>query len=174
MREGGSLTVALAGNANVGKSLRGNESVLIHCNGKWKTIQIGRLVDEILGSSNPIKNDGSEYTMPNDLFVLSLNLNTLKIEEKRVSHVFRHGERRKLLRVKTSSGRWVNATQDHNFIVLRNGKPEATEGEWLAVGDRLPVIEDVSSQESESVLGFWEYLSQKIHANDDRSIENLV
>jgi len=174
MPEPRSLTVALAGNANVGKSLSGNESVLIRFNRKWKTIRIGRLVNEILTSTTPAKNNGSEYAVPNDLFVLSLNLNTMKVERKRVTYVFRHTERRKLLRVKTSSGRRVNATRDHNFIVLRRGKPEAIDGGGLAVGDKLPVAENVASEGLGSFQRMAEDLSQEIQVNDDRSTEKLI
>lgn len=140
------FTVALAGNANVGKSIACHEKVLVKRGGRWETVQIGNLVDTILSSLPSAKIGETEYAAPRDLYVLSLNLNTLKVEERKVAYVLRHKERRKLLFLKTSSGRTVTATQDHNFIVLRDGKPEVVDAKRLLIGDMLPAIEGASYQ----------------------------
>lgn len=138
------FTVALAGNANVGKSIAGYEKVLVKRGGRWETVKIGELVDSILSSLSPVKIGETECAAPKDLYVLSLNLDTLKVEERKVAYVLRHRERRKLLLLKTSSNRAITATQDHNFIVLRDGKPAIVDAKRLLIGDIVPAMEGMS------------------------------
>ncbi|MFX1520548.1 MAG: ferrous iron transport protein B [Promethearchaeota archaeon] len=156
------LRVALAGNANVGKSLSGNEFIFVNKDLQWKIIKLKNLVNksfEIL-SSERIKD--TDIAKPQNLFVMSLNLKTLKVEKKRVTHILRHTEHRKLLHLITSSGRELKATKDHNFIVLRNGKLAIIDGEELSIGDQLPITEKLRIRQSKPLLDLGKYLLESV------------
>lgn len=135
------FTIALAGNANVGKSIAGDEKILVNYDGRWETIRMKDLFRSKQDSSPTIIGD-SEGFKPKNLFILSLNLDNLKVKVKEVAYVLKHREKRPLVRVETSSKRSVTATQDHNFIVLRNGMINVVDANQLAIGNQLPLIEN--------------------------------
>ncbi|MEM2964781.1 MAG: ferrous iron transport protein B [Candidatus Bathyarchaeia archaeon] len=133
------FTIALAGNANVGKSISGDEEILVNHDGLWETFKIKNIFNSM--SDSPITvTGGFQGFKPNDLFALSLNLDVLKVEVGKVAYVLKHEERRELVQIETSSKRSVTATQDHNFIVLRDGKINVVDADHLLIGDQLPSI----------------------------------
>gem|GEM_PF-10457 len=166
------VRVALAGNANVGKSLSGDEYVFVNSDSEWRIVKIRDLANHAFESCPTVRRGQQCVANPGDLFVISLNLRTLKPEKKRVKYVLRHREARKLLHLKTSSGRTMSATKDHNFIALREGKPTVISGEEISVGDQLPVIEKLHVEQSRPVLDLGEYVMTKVRA-DNRQYQVL-
>ena len=162
---GKKLTFCLAGNANVGKSLSGDTRVFVCCNGRWKIVRLKDLAEDFFSRSNVTRVDESDFATPHCLFVVSLNLGTLRTERAKVTRILRHRERRKLVQITTSSGRALTATRDHNFVVLRNGVPNAVDAECLVVGDQIPLVERLSLERSEPLLDLGKYLSEKIRSD---------
>lgn len=157
------LRIALAGNANVGKSIDGKEYVFVYYNGLWKIERIREVADEVFDCLRVEKVGETEFAKPEGLFVVSLNPETLKVEKQRVTYVLRHKEKRKLIRLETSSGRTLKATQDHNFMVLRRGKLQVLDAKQLLKGDLLPVIETLPILErSRSSIDIGNLLSDKV------------
>lgn len=136
------LRIALAGNANVGKSLTGESEVLIQREGRWEIARLRDIVEHTLASQPSARLGDSEISTPNSLFVVSLDPETMRAVKAKVSKVLRHRETRRLVRVRTRSGRVVTATRDHNFIVMLNGELRVVEGEHLSPGDRIPILEE--------------------------------
>jgi ferrous iron transport protein B len=135
------FTIALAGNANVGKSIAGDEKILVHYDGRWETVKIKDLFNSTHDFHSTIMGE-SEGFKPKNLSTISLNLDDLKVERKNVAYVLKHKENRPLVRITTSSKRYVTATQDHNFIVLRGGKINVVDANQLLIGDQLPLIKN--------------------------------
>jgi DNA-directed RNA polymerase subunit A" len=54
--------------------------------------------------------------------------------------VIRHKSPKKLLEIKTSSGRKIVATDYHSFVIRKNNKIIPVSGKELKVGDRLPIM----------------------------------
>ena len=160
------LVIALAGNANVGKSLSGNVNVFVNRNGQWEVIQLKKLINDMFSSLPVVRIGETDCATSQDLSVVSLDLKTLRTKKAKVTHIFRHREQRKLVQLRTSSGRTLTATQDHNFIALKAGIPEVVDAEHLAVGDQLPIVEKLSFEQSEPVLDLGDYLSGKIRAKN--------
>ncbi|KYH42122.1 MAG: hypothetical protein AYL32_001190 [Candidatus Bathyarchaeota archaeon B26-2] len=135
------LRIALAGNANVGKSLTGDSEVIIYHEGKWKIAQLREIVEHSLRRRPAARYGETEISTPNNLFTISLDPKTMKAVKARVSKVLRHRETRRLVRIRTKSGRVLTATKDHNFIVMADGELRGLEGEHLSLGDRVPVAD---------------------------------
>ena len=136
------LRIALAGNANVGKSLTGESEVPIQRKGRWEIARLRDIVEHTLASQPSARLGDSEISTPKDLFVVSLDPETMRAVKAKVSKVLRHRETRRLVRVRTRSGRVVTATRDHNFIVMVNSELRVVEGEHLSPGDRVPILEE--------------------------------
>lgn len=170
--EKGLLKIALAGNANVGKSLSGNEYIYVNNGGLWEIVKVGEMVSNLLKSSRAKKIGDIDVAMPPNLSIISLNLENLRVEKKKVTHVLRHKEGRKLIHLKTSSSRELSATKDHNFMILREGSLTVVNGEELSVGDQLPVVQKLRFDQSKPVLDLGDYISRTI-GTDNRQYQIL-
>ncbi len=78
----------------------------------------------------------------------SLDINTGVSEWRRVIQATRHRSPSQLWKIKTSCGRSVVVTGDHNFFVLRNGKIVLIPTTAARVGDYLPVPRNIRSRSS--------------------------
>jgi len=160
------LRIALAGNANVGKSLSGNEYIFVNKDSRWQTQKLKNLVNNIFDVLPTERIKDTDVAKPHNLFVMSLNLKTLKSEKKKVSHLLRHKENRKLLHLITASGRELKTTKDHNFIVLRNSRIVVVDGDELSIGDQLPLTEKLRTEGSKPFIDLGEYLLQTIDSEN--------
>ncbi|HIE14726.1 TPA: ferrous iron transport protein B [Candidatus Bathyarchaeota archaeon] len=138
------LVIALAGNANVGKSLDGETEVKVFYKGKWRIIKLRRLVKEIFNSQQTIKIGESLYSKPKNLFCLSLDKKRMKPVVAKVSCVVEHKNSEDLLMIKTRSGRVIAATKDHNFLIFKKNKVVILDGEHIAAGDLIPAFDELS------------------------------
>jgi flagellar protein FlaI len=88
-------------------------------------INIGEFVDKFFEKYNSVKvkeNNGFEWIdiSDEDIFIKSFNKDTLKIEDKLVSRVWRKKYSGKMIKIKTKSGKEIILTNDHPMYVLNN------------------------------------------------------
>ena len=76
---------------------------------------------------------------PQNIEILSLNPQTLKIESRKVSAFIKRETTEKLLFIKTLSGREIKATPYHPLFTLENGKLRALRADELKKGLKIAV-----------------------------------
>lgn len=118
-----------------------DERVVLKSEKGISILKIGDFADKILDSSHAKqKVDGYEFCNLNDeIFVLGLNSEE-KVEWKRVSKVNRVKSPKRLIKIKTRSGRQITATDFHSFVTRKNNKVVSMAGKELRIGDRIPVV----------------------------------
>src|SRR3989344_9324575 len=84
-------------------------------------IQIQELVDKGL-LKNKKKIDDGYISQGDGVKILSLNLETLKLEEKPILTYVKRTSPEKLLSIRTRSGKTITATKYHPLFILDNGK----------------------------------------------------
>ena len=139
----------LLGVTGSGKSLHPNEDIWIYrkVDGKLipELISIGSFVDGILQRQNltEVQHDTQvAFLSPKfgRYYAFSINPKTLKSEIKPITAVHRHRSPQDLWTVKTTCGRSVCITGDHNLWVLRNGHLELLKTQEVKLGDYLPIM----------------------------------
>ncbi|MDI6806266.1 MAG: DNA-directed RNA polymerase subunit A'' [Candidatus Aenigmarchaeota archaeon] len=123
-------------------SLGYEEKILIKSDEKIEPIEIGRFVDGLIKKFGYVKQNGSEILdLPKNVnfYVYSLDHDE-KLKLKRIKSVIRHKSPKKLLRIKTASGRRVIATDHHSFVLRLDNKVIPVSGKQLKIGDRIPVM----------------------------------
>ena len=94
---------------------------------------------------NPIKENDYEFCELSDkVFVPSLNKKTLKIENKKISRVWRKKTKEKMLKIKLRSGKTITVTKDHPFYKISNGIIEVNsidlkKGDFIATPLTIPL-----------------------------------
>jgi len=119
-----------------------NERIIIKSNNEVKIARIGGLVDDAFDTFGYKEIDGYEVCdLPrnNQVFVLSLNQEE-KLEWRRVLAYNRHISPKRLIRIRTKSGRKIVATDFHSFVTRKNNRIIPISGKELKVGDRIPVV----------------------------------
>jgi intein/homing endonuclease len=104
-----------------GKTVSGDTEILL-ANGDLKPIK--EIVEERLSSASKIENfeDGTlTYENPENLEVLGLNPETMKIERKKILAFIRRKGDKDLYKLQTRSGKSVVATASHPFMVFEDG-----------------------------------------------------
>jgi chromosome segregation protein len=91
-----------------------------------KSKNVEKLDDGILTGENP-----------ENIYVLSLNPLTLKIEKRKVSAFIKRKAPRYLLKIKTRTGKEIIATEYHPFFTLADGILISTNAEKLKVGTKI-------------------------------------
>jgi chromosome segregation protein len=113
-----------------------------------RDVPIRELVEEALDKTVALEliEDGAIiHDNPQDIKILSLNLETLRLEHRTVKAFVKRKSTPHLLRVRTRSGREVTATPYHPLFTLEGGclrtlkAEELKEGVRIAVPRRLPV-----------------------------------
>lgn len=126
-----------------GKSLDGRARVLIEANGQRRLVPIGELVDEIMARPGwPLRRGGDgmeECLLAGEPFRVPALNNQFEIEWRPLRAILRHPAPARMIRVTTRSGRSVLATEDHSFLMLKDGRLTPVAGSELRAGDRLPV-----------------------------------
>ena len=138
----GIITAESFGEPGTQMSIQKNEKIIVRIKNKIKIIEIGKFVDALMNSKGSFRlNNDSEILPVNDLelSVPSLNQDE-KIEWKKIVECSRHKTRKKLLKLKTSSGREITATDNHSFVTRINNSIVPVVGNQLKVGDRMPVM----------------------------------
>ena len=110
---------------------------------RWRMTSVGKVVEET-----------KEHE---EVYVLSLNPRSLKIEVKRVLAFVKEPAPKSLIQITTKSGRMIVATDNHAFLTLKDGELQVVNGRDLKPGDVVPAIKhlpdlNVSSEEINSCL----------------------
>ncbi len=117
-----------------------NEKVILKSNNKIKIVEIGEFVDKVFENvETRIKDNYEVYNVPNELLVLSLDQKE-KLKWSQVMALNRIKAPKKLIEIKTRSGRKITATDFHSFVTRKNNKVISIAGKELSPGDRIPVM----------------------------------
>ncbi len=119
-----------------------NEKILVKQNQKIKVCEIGKFVDDVMnvyGHGHIKESEVCDLPPEKEIFVPSLNKNE-KIEWKKILACSRHKSPKKLLQINTRSGRKIQATDAHSFVIRNNNKIVPIAGKNLQPGDRIPVV----------------------------------
>src|SRR5215475_9930895 len=138
----------LLGITGSGKSLPPNERVFVGVE-KYGLIEpslvpIGKFVDQAISSTFPFRTtDGNEMVFADDLpgryYAYALDPETKQSGWKQITSFIRHPAPAKLYRLRTSCGRAVEVTGDHNVWALREGNLQLLATAELREGDYLPI-----------------------------------
>ena len=143
-----SITFAKSGS---GKSIRGNEPVLIRRNGKIELKQIGSLIEKTIQEQGKVKIDHElEGTIDPGFEVWSFD-KELRGSWANVSVAARKDAPETYYRFQTKSGREITTTGDHNMLVLRQGQVVVAKSTEVMEGEYVPLPRTVSFSQSSSV-----------------------
>ncbi len=136
----GDSHIILIGEPATGKCISG-DTVLCLANGDL--IEVKELVDSAF-EKNMIHEteDGrlySELTEP--LFVPSMN-DSLKIESRSVTHVWKRKYAGRILKIMTQSGKSIRVTPEHPFFVVRGGRVTSIPAEELSLKERIATLSE--------------------------------
>jgi DNA-directed RNA polymerase beta' subunit len=144
--------------------------LLLNNNGILRKVQIGNFIDEIMNQAKKIEdhpNDTKLAWLDDDITILSCDENG-KITWQKVEAVTRHPVVNKdgsntVIKVTTRSGRNVIATKGKSFLIRKDNKITACDGEDLQIGDYLPVSKMLPVKELKHIteLDVSLYLSKK-------------
>lgn len=140
-----SITFAKSGS---GKSIRGNEPVLIRKDGHIELREIGSLVEKTIKQKGCVQfADEMEGTIDPGFEVWSFD-KELKGSWSKVSVAARKEAPATYYRFQTKSGREVTTTGDHNMLVLRDGQVVVAKSTELKTGEYIPLPRSVSFSEN--------------------------
>jgi len=156
---------AVVGPNGCGKCLRYDSLVTLENGSK---VKIGDLVENALLNSSRIENlDDGLMTSENgdNVKVLSLNLESLKIENRPVYAFIKRKAPEYLLEILTKSGKSVTTTHYHPFFSIKNGQVIDLKAEDLKTGIRIAVPRQLPVTNASSGLDLWKIL-RKFGRND--------
>ncbi|GEM_PF-962406 len=128
-------SLMVVGGTGSGKCVSGQTPIYL---ADGKKINIKDFVEEKFKSNKIIKNDDWEYVEDN-LEILSMDPETLKIIKTKTDKLWRHKTNEELVHIKTRSGREITVTKEHPFFSMNNGDlvkiraDKITDGEVIAV-----------------------------------------
>ncbi len=131
-------TVVLAKSGG-GKSIAGNETVLIQKNGFAVQKKIGPLIDQLMQKGKPISLDEEMKGIINpgiEVFTFGKNL---KSSWSKVTVAARKKAPKNCYRFLTASGREITTTGDHNLVVLQNGQIQIVKGSLVKRNSFVPL-----------------------------------
>ena len=147
----------LLGVTGSGKSITPETPVVVKLNGKTTCNPIGRFVDELF-QKYPDKIrviEDSEIIFTDSIKkekyieTISLNPKNKQTEWKAVTQLVRHTSPKNLYEVKTTCGREITVTGDHNFWVLRKGKLTLMPTKEVEKTDFIPLPTDITTSEKD-------------------------
>jgi len=147
----------LLGVTGSGKSVIGETPVFVKQNGETFCCPISQLIDSLLQkySHKIVRLKESEILSVNqiekkgNLETFSLNPVTKKSEWKPVLRLIRHSSPKILYRVKTTCGREITITGDHNFWALRDGEFVLLPTNQLKNTDYIPLPLEIPGPEKD-------------------------
>lgn len=122
-----------------GKSVDGDEPVLIQDSTGTHLVKIGQLIDQLIEDRGiNFRDEELEGVTEPGIKVLAFDKH-LQSSWSSVSIAARKISPKDLYSFQTSSGRQVTTTGDHNLVILRNGKLVVTKSTETKIGDVIPV-----------------------------------
>ena len=110
--------------------------------------EIGKLAEEYFGKSDVLKESDFEFAIVKDgIKVPSVNKETLKMEDKKITRVWRKKISQKIKKITLRSGKTVTLTPDHPIYKIQNGIQEvdcsdANIGDFIAMPKGIKVAEE--------------------------------
>eukprot|EP00873_Tetraselmis_striata_P027018 jgi/Tetstr1/447282/TSEL_034719.t1 len=121
-------------------SLTRDSEVLIKRGGVVESVRMGDLVDPLLpGVTNPLVQTDVAQVERMDVECMGIS-STERTRWAKITHVSRHPSHNRVIKVTTESGRTVEATEGHGFLIRQNNRIATAYGHELKVGDRIPVV----------------------------------
>ena len=151
------------GKSGGGKSIKGNETVLVKENGFIKREKIGHLVDRLIKKYGSQKIDKElEGVINPPIEVWSFD-NKLKGSWSKVTVAARKEAPKTFYKFKTRSGREIVTTSDHNMMILKNGRLVVTKSSEVKKGDYVPLPRKVESNNKFQSLNLLNLLCNSKH-----------
>ncbi|MBI5346981.1 MAG: DNA-directed RNA polymerase subunit A'' [Candidatus Aenigmarchaeota archaeon] len=116
------------------------EKLILRKNGVINIVEIGKFTDIIVERLGENVDGWDVYDISSEEIYVPSITNEEKIEWHRVKACSRHNAPEKMLRIITSSGRQIIATDSHSFVTRKNNKIVPVAGSALKPGDRIPVM----------------------------------
>ncbi len=135
--------------AGSGKTIRWCEKVLVKDKNGIRLAKIGPLTENLIKKHGVVKIDEEieGVPFPPNLKVYSFNKN-LKGEWSRMTVAMRKKAPKIYYKVKTYSGREITTTEDHNMVILKNGKVEIAKTSEIKEGEFIPLPKKVNSHKN--------------------------
>ena len=156
--------VLIPASTGKGKSLDGEELVMIKCQENIKLLPIQQLVDGLFElNKNQLIRDGETIFLQNldDYKAFSFNPQTNICEWKPIQKFIRHNAPIYMYLVETKSGRSVTVTGDHSLYALRDGQLKLLETASLQTTDYLPLPLEMENSQSLDYLNLLEFMKGK-------------
>jgi SpoVK/Ycf46/Vps4 family AAA+-type ATPase/intein/homing endonuclease len=139
--------ILMYGPPGCGKCMAGDTPVLLE-NGRITNII--DIYEDAERRHHAVKNEHESIIENPGVRILSLNKETLKVEPKDVTHVYRQRYKGKVYEITTWSGRQVTVTPEHPFIAISDGALKRKAAE-LSIGDHVAVPRTVSTKSVKSI-----------------------
>jgi len=134
-----SYNEVLFGSSGCGKSIKGSESVLIRKSGKIQLVKIGPLIEDLIKKHGASKIDEEMEGVVNpglEIFAFDKNL---KGKWSKATVAARKEASKTFYKFITKSGREVTTTEDHNMLILKQGKVVAARSSEIKKGECIPL-----------------------------------
>lgn len=111
----------------------GDERLLVHNGSGFELLTIRELVERNLNANTQKDDFGTEYKRINGMKTFAFNRNTKEFELADITHISKHPAPKKLLKIKTKSGRKIVVTADHPFPDSKGSKIKAENANELLI-----------------------------------------
>jgi len=136
------------GVAGSGKTIHGNEPVLIKNKNRIQLIRIGPLIENLIKKHGTIPIDEEmEGVINPEIEVYSFDEN-LKGRWSKVTVAMRKKAPDIFYKFTTRSGREITTTGDHNMLILRNGKVMAAKSSEIKEGEFIPLPRNIPESQN--------------------------
>lgn len=128
-----------------------NEPIIFSTNKITEIKKIGEFVDELIRQNihfvmehDPSKSTVCDLPSYIEIYVPALGTDE-RIHWRKLRQVSRHLPNGNLIKITTRSGRNITATPSHSFVIRKNNKVIPVKGDDLIVGDRIPLMYSLKS-----------------------------
>ncbi len=134
--------IMLIGLYGAGKCVHAKSKVLLN-NGEYNEIK-SIYEKQSIGEIKQVLEDGEVIELSKDIYAKSFNPKTLKIEDKKITHLWKL-KKEELYEINLDSGNdySIKVTPEHPFFVLRNGKIEQIRADELLASDYIATPREI-------------------------------
>src|SRR3989344_5525410 len=117
----GIITAESFGEPGTQMSISKDEKIIVKIKNKIRILEIGKFVDALMDKRGSYKLNDTEILPLNEYSIYAPGINQEeKIEWKKVVECSRHICKKNLMKLTTSSGREITATDNHSFVVMKD------------------------------------------------------